>query len=227
MTRSTVYFAVGLSLLARAAAAQSAPPASVVKPNSFYIGVGHASESGRSQAPFVEWLGSSGLTLGGARAVTDHLSVEATVGIWKDAGDRGAELFSTTPSGPITSTLTIDAWKLEHQTLSIAANYQFLPNTWVQPFVAAGVEVSRDHWMGQRETQLRARQMNGNVGIDVLVSDTFAPLPDSVRVEARPFGAAGLKAYVARRVFLRGELHVGSRVNFESVTWQLTAGFDF
>jgi hypothetical protein len=69
--------------------------------------------------------------------------------------------------------------------------------------------------------------VTGNFGMDVLVSDTFTPLPSSVRITARPFGAVGLKVYVAQRAFVRGELHVGARSSFESVTWLLTAGFDF
>ncbi len=102
-----------------------------------------------------------------------------------------------------------------------AATYQFLENSWVHPFLTAGVLVD---WQRERRELQEPLPLRGSQ----------PPFPPLIRtetersVEVRPFVGGGFKFYVNERAFIRTDarLMVGSP-GVIGFTWRGGVGVDF
>jgi len=105
--------------------------------------------------------------------------------------------------------------------LSTAATYQFFENTWVHPFLSAGVQFTEER---ERSFPQVPFVRSGSGRLDIAV-----PPPRQATVfSVRPFASGGAKFYVNERGFIRTDLGVAwhdGRVG--QVTWRAGIGVDF
>ncbi|MGH9349948.1 MAG: hypothetical protein ACRD26_22070 [Vicinamibacterales bacterium] len=104
--------------------------------------------------------------------------------------------------------------RFQFRSLNLSAAYQFLDNTWVHPFLAAGVQIASER--GRFAT---------------FPTEPFAtspPPPSRSRLDVHPFVSAGAKFYVTERGFLRTDLSaaIGAR-GATNVAWRAGGGVDF
>jgi hypothetical protein len=149
---------------------------------------------------------------------TPHLKTEIDI-----STSTQDEIYSVEPIA-LPGTNTLFALQRDHEfrvtTASVGLVGQFFDNTWVHPFVSAGVEI------------VRARE---HVETTVpFVSPRTPALPivtepeTIVRLAARPFAAAGLKVYVSQRAFIRTDVRTSwSRDGLAALAWQSGVGVDF
>jgi hypothetical protein len=216
-------FTVGLLLFVispSAAGAQSLPPA--IARLDFAASIGSFSAEHPAVSPYDDWSHSlfRGLTSG--LYWTDHLKTELDVA-WAGTGEAyGIELVQIPGRAAFTQV------GVEHYfrsvTVSATQVYQFGRNAYVHPFIAGGVDVERErHEIERREQTLRSFDRGQS-------TDTFV-IPALVRTEtaivARPFAAAGLKAYFTERAFIRTDLKLNFRRDVDRVIWRLGVGVDF
>lgn len=98
--------------------------------------------------------------------------------------------------------------------------YQFLLNTWVHPFVAAGVDGSRE-W-SRRDLHEQAICTSGPCPRIQL------PRESTETTRIRPIAAVGVTWYLTERAFLRSEIRAGfSTGRVEAVQWRAGIGADF
>jgi hypothetical protein len=106
--------------------------------------------------------------------------------------------------------------------LSFSATYQFFENTWVHPFVTAGVQL----------TEERERAFSHDVpsyrGDFTRVEVPIAPPRQATVFTVRPLATGGAKFYVNEQGFIRTDLGIAwhdGRV--AQVTWRAGIGIDF
>jgi len=107
--------------------------------------------------------------------------------------------------------------------LNVAAAYQWFDNTWVHPFVGAGVQLA---WERHRvETPFPTaftRDGRGPITVPPVAAES------ETRFDPRPFLSGGAKFYVSEQGFIRTDLaaafdgHGATRV-----TWRIGGGIDF
>jgi hypothetical protein len=101
-----------------------------------------------------------------------------------------------------------------------AVVYQFLLNTWLHPYVAAGVEASRE-W-SRRDLQEQAICTSGPCPPIRLTHES------TETTRARPMAAVGFKWYFSERAFVRSEIRATfSARRTETVQWRAGMGVDF
>jgi hypothetical protein len=149
---------------------------------------------------------------------TTHIKTELGVSVPHTWTDYRAVTFRAPgfPSGAYTFT-EVDR---RLTTLSPAATYQFLENTFAHPYVSTGVR------LGMVETHAhRSERTFTQVGL----SDTVPALDErSTSLRVAPFVAGGFKSYFSDRVFLRSEALVALRSRgADQMTFRLAFGFDF
>lgn len=107
--------------------------------------------------------------------------------------------------------------------VSAGVNYQFFENAWLHPFAGGGI------------VAIAERERAGDAYPTVIFRDalTLIVLPqpppiDRTLTSLRPFATAGLKVYVAERVFVRTDVRVvAGSGRAEAATWRGGFGFDF
>ena len=150
---------------------------------------------------------------------TDNVKTEMDFGAGTNA--HGYHTGQVTIDGHLGYVST--ATRFSRRTLGISQQYQFLHNAWFHPHVAAGVNLT---W--ERRTDNVAPIF---VFDDVMrTSRVVAPAHiDGPRTSftARPFVAAGFKAYMTPRTFFRNDLRVAFRGGPDETTLRFGFGFDF
>ena len=105
---------------------------------------------------------------------------------------------------------------------SASATWQFLENTWVHPFLSAGVQFTNE----------RERAFSQDVSF-VRRDSTRVPVPiepprQATVFSVRPVAAGGAKFYVNERAFVRTDLGVAwHEGGVAQVTWRAGIGVDF
>ena len=103
-------------------------------------------------------------------------------------------------------------------TLAGGAAYQFLDNSWVHPFVGAGIEASR-------ETRTVEEVFYPVVPPGAVVLD---PPGTTSSWRARPFADLGFKFFVSEQAFVRSDVRTTfDRGGVSHVSWRSGVGFDF
>ena len=149
------------------------------------------------------WSGGLFKGVAGGYYWTDHLKTEVEV----------AATGETDADGDFTlSTYSYDHFYYRDVLVSAAQVYQFGRNRLFHPFVSAGLDIDRE------ETE---HTVFGYVPVTVTTERT------DTAVRARPFAAAGFKAYFSERVFFRMDTKAGFRNRLDQVTWKIGFGVDF
>jgi hypothetical protein len=150
---------------------------------------------------------------------TENLKTEVDFG----AGTK-ARVFSTEPIriDGRTAYVTTDS-KFARRTLGISQQYQFLHNAWFHPHLAAGVNLT---W--ERRTD---RIVPIYLYDDVTRTSRIVTLEQNAdprtSVTARPFVAAGFKAYMTPRTFFRNDFRVAFRGGPDETVLRIGFGVDF
>lgn len=165
-----------------------------------------------------DWYDAASFDVSGGFYWTPHVKVELDVARTTSATIQVDEL----------PTIGVPYFRSrEHQftTTNFAAGmtYQFFENAWVHPFAGGGLVA-----IAERE---RAGEAYPPVVFRDALTAIVLPQPppiDRTRTTVHPFAIAGVKVYVAERVFVRTDVRVvaGSR-RAESATWRGGIGFDF
>jgi hypothetical protein len=150
---------------------------------------------------------------------TENLKTEVDFG----AGTK-ARVFSTEPIriDGRTAYVTTDS-KFARRTLGISQQYQFLHNAWFHPHLAAGVNLT---W--ERRTD---RIVPIYLYDDVTRTSRIVTLEQNAdprtSVTARPFVAAGFKAYMTPRTFFRNDFRVAFRGGPDETVLRIGFWVDF
>jgi outer membrane protein W len=150
---------------------------------------------------------------------TDNVKTEMDFG----AGTAGRE-YSTrqvTIDGHIGYAST--ATRLSSRTLGISQQYQFLHNAWFHPHVAAGVNLT---WQRRTDNVAPLYLFDDVARTSRIVTPAHVDGPRTF-FAARPFVAAGFKAYITPRTFFRNDLRVAFRGGPNETTLRFGFGFDF
>ena len=106
--------------------------------------------------------------------------------------------------------------------VSASATYQFFDNTWVHPFLTAGVQVGRER---ERASSPGVPYFRRDfTGVEIPIE---APRQVTV-LSVRPLARGGAKFYVNERGFVRTDLAVAwNEDGVAQVTWRAGIGVDF
>lgn len=150
---------------------------------------------------------------------TEHFKTELDLGVSGEQELYGSEALETTRN---TSRYVYYEHSVRTRSVSLTPIYQFFHNTWVHPFVGAGVDFDRD----SRRTEAQVRTF---VSSPPTSTNTIEPLPDVVdrTVHVRAALASGVKVYVTRRAFLRTDVRVSMASRVQAVRWRVGGGIDF
>ena len=167
-----------------------------------------------------DWYDTFATSLEAGRYWTPHVKTEAGV-IFTTEGRVFAQQQPFVPGGgppifiPREHHFRVTAF-------SASATYQFFENTWVHPFLSAGVHVTEER---ERAFSLAVPYYNRDfTPIDVPIE----PPRQATVLSVRPMAMAGVKFYVNERGFVRTDLGVAwddGRV--AHVTWRAGIGVDF
>lgn len=146
---------------------------------------------------------------------------------WKSEVDLSA---TSTADTYYTRPIVIDGFhnfqavqsSFERQTVGLSLQYQYFRNAWFHPYLGAGANLARE-----RRTDRFEPLFDFHAG----------PVPRLIRegrIEGpvtewtvRPFVAAGVKAYVTRRTFFRGDLKLAFLGGLEDSALRAGFGVDF
>jgi hypothetical protein len=109
--------------------------------------------------------------------------------------------------------------------LSIGQTYQFLRNEWVHPFVGAGIDIDRERHQTWSPWQGIPRIVGGGPQGDL--AEFPEARTDEAGWQARPFALAGVKVYVARRAFFRGDARLAFASRLDQAAMRIGFGVDF
>jgi hypothetical protein len=106
------------------------------------------------------------------------------------------------------------------RTFSVTQSWQFFHNTWVHPFVGAGIDLDWQRRRTEVETFLTTPTSYFN---------DRERLPDEVErsVKVRGALATGFKFYATRRAFVRTDVRISLRDGFDAIRWRIGGGIDF
>jgi hypothetical protein len=158
-----------------------------------------------------DWEASLFKGLGAGFYWSEHLKTEIEAG-WPGPTEGYGYFSSRAADG--SSVFTSEEHTFHAFTASVGQLYQFGRNSFVHPFVGAGVSVTRERDEIERTTQTSRGPLHTDVG-------------DTTSVRARPFVTTGLKAYVSDRAFFRGDVKIDFRNRVEQMVWRVGFGVDF
>jgi hypothetical protein len=150
---------------------------------------------------------------------TEHLKTELDVNF---SGDRDFYGSRTLTSGRNVSQYQYQSHRVRSRSVSLTPTWQYLHNTWVHPFLGAGLDID---WTRHRtETEVRT-----SISTPPTSTFTIDHLPDEIdrRVRVRASIAAGAKLYVSRRAFARTDVRLAVAGGAKALRWRVGAGFDF
>lgn len=107
--------------------------------------------------------------------------------------------------------------------VTFAQLYQFGENAWFHPHVAAGLDLN---WERIRRLDREVYIFDGPIRPNPLPPGTF-DRPVKTELHARPFAAAGFKAYMTQRAFFRTDMRLVIDRRLEEVIFRFGMGVDF
>jgi len=167
-----------------------------------------------------DWRSQAGFSLGAGWYWTDHhqTRVEAS-------GTTETTVYSAIPPpfGGGQPFMPVRR-SFESRRISVTQHYQFRRNEWVHPFVGAGVDFVRERVSGQDDPVFAYDPITRQ---SRLVRDAVEHAAHDENT-ARGVLTAGVKAYLARKVFAVTDLRVSiGRRRTEDVQWRFGLGADF
>ena len=220
--RSVLFIALAV---ASPAAAQQPSLVTLNPPNptrwDFATQVGWVGSNQSDIAPeWNSWYDTASIEVSGGYYWTRHLKVELDLSTTAAAGVSVQERLLLSDGFPVFR-------PREHQfrstSIGAGVTYQFFENAWFHPFVSAGVSAIHERervGIAQPMTFFRDPQTR----VILPAADTF----ERTTTNVRPFAAAGFKAYVTERAFIRSDMRVSaSSDRAEFVVWRAGVGFDF
>jgi hypothetical protein len=151
--------------------------------------------------------------LDAGRFITNHVKIDTGV-MWSGTHSFYQTTFSATPPNRSTG-YTLRS--IHPTTFSGAVTYQFLENAFTHPYVSGGV----------RLTLLREDLETYSYSTNCCPSGLLDSA-NRTSLQARPFGAFGLKSYLSERWFVRSEIVVGFDTKGVSHgTGRVGVGIDF
>jgi hypothetical protein len=224
-TFRTSVFLVALAVAASRAAAQE-PSLVTLNPTNptrwdFATQVGWVGGNKSDIAPeWNSWYDTASIEMSGGYYWTRHLKVELDLATTAAAGVSVQERLLLSEGFPV---FRPREYQFRSTSIGAGVTYQFFENAWFHPFVSTGVSA-----IHERERAGIAPPMtffrDSQTRVILPASDTFERTTTSVR----PFAAAGFKAYVTERAFIRSDMRVSaSSDRAEFVVWRAGVGFDF
>lgn len=113
--------------------------------------------------------------------------------------------------------------EVQGTSVGVVQQYQFLRNTWVHPFVGAGVDLRRE----RRVEQLEPAVLYDGVTQQPRVVDPGRRIDGPARWQARGVAQAGVKTYLSERAFGRFDVKVAWRGGVDEVVFRAGIGVDF
>jgi hypothetical protein len=170
------------------------------------------------------WYGDSGY-VGAALGVywTAHFKTEVEVGLSSEG-----EVFTSGAPVPLDGSGYVYPYVVTYyatRTAGVAQVLQLGRNSWVHPFLGAGVAAD---WRRERVFSPEVTRVERTPAgfVDVVVRPALEVAP-TTRVHGRVYGLAGAKFYVTPRMFARTDLKLGVTDRLDEVTWRLGFGVDF
>ena len=167
-----------------------------------------------------DWYDSFATSLDVGRYWTPHLKTDAGV-LLTNEGSVYSQQEHRIP-GENASIFVPREHHFRVTAFSASATYQFLENTWVHPFLSAGVQFTNE----------RERAFSHDVSF-FRRDSTRVPVPiepprQATVFSVRPVAAGGAKFYVNERAFVRTDLGVAwYEGGVAHVTWRAGIGVDF
>jgi hypothetical protein len=152
-----------------------------------------------------------------------HWSVHLKTEVEASASSR-AELYASTEqiiNGSRAQVASENSFRTRRVT--IGQQYQFGENAWFHPHVAAGVDFS---WETTARTDREVYFYDPAARQSTIVRRPVVH-PDRTDLHTRPFAAAGFKAYMTPRAFLRSDLRLVAGRRIEEVMLRIGLGIDF
>jgi hypothetical protein len=179
----------------------------------------------RPSLPYDSWIGAWFTTATTGWYWSDHQKTEVTVAGASERQHFGG--FEFTEHSPLSYTSSSTTFALRTQLFTGAQIYQFFRNTYVHPFVGAGVEIDRERWETVTVDETYVRASESPISPYELTTSTTTRSEPDVRLRARPFAIAGLKGYLSERTFIRADISLSAGRAFDRVSWRIGGGFDF
>lgn len=214
-------FVLGAALLAASPAAAQTISTTPRNPARWDVGGGIGWLAGNKDdlaGEWNDWYDTYAVSLDAGRYWTPHLKTEASATFTSEGSVYGQDQLAI-PVQPY----SIYRFREHHfrlTAISAAAVYQFLENSWVHPFVAAGVSVE---WERERTLTQQFLPTNERLFIPPVRSETH-----ETSLHALPFVGGGFKFYASERVFIRTD--IGSAFDTRGLsrfTWRAGIGTDF
>lgn len=142
-----------------------------------------------------------------------------------EASASTREEFNASREEIINGLRTYSASEYDFQTrrLTLSQQYQFGENAWFHPHLAAGADFN---W--ERQNQLdREVYLYDPATRQSSIARRAARHPERTDLHVRPFAAAGFKAYMTPRSFVRSDLRIVAGRRIEEVLVRLGFGVDF
>lgn len=166
-----------------------------------------------------QWESSLFGAVGAGWHWTDHLKTEVDFG----AGTTG-ETYAVV-------SVTIDGLPgqriieptLARRVLGVSQQYQFFRNAWFHPHVAAGASLAWDKVTEHFEPVFIFDPATRTSRL----AEPARTVGPRTEFSARPFVAAGFKAYITRRAFFRSDLRMGFRSGINETMLRFGFGTDF
>jgi hypothetical protein len=160
------------------------------------------------------WYDTFAATADVGRYWTPHLKTELGVTLTSEGRVFSETATTPSPSGPPVYFAREHRFRLH--AVNLSASYQFFENTWVHPFVAAGLQIGSE------------RERIEHVPFTSAPPPGFPPPERRTVVDVRPFLSGGSKFYVSERGFIRTDLAVAfGGAGASRAWWRIGAGVDF
>lgn len=150
---------------------------------------------------------------------TDHLKTEVDFGAGTTAETYA--VVSVTIDG-LTGQRAVEPTS-SRRVLGISQQYQFFRNAWFHPHVAAGASLAWDKVTDHFEPVF----VFDPVTRTSRLAEPARTVGPRTEFSARPFVAAGFKAYITRRAFFRTDLRVGFKSGLNESMLRFGFGTDF
>ncbi len=213
----TLTVIVACLLTPMSAWAQTAPPRLPANDTAFSIGW---SGNDLQQRSYDSWSGGFVLGVSGGHYWTDHLKTEIDAS-WNNSG-RDDVYEDLELNGALTyAELQRRAFDAR---VGVTQLYQFGRNTWVHPFLGAGVDLVHRRTTTDRPDQTRTVYLPPNRSVPVVIPAARERLSDTF---AQAVLRTGLKMYATEKAFFTTELKLGFRENVDHVVWKMGFGVDF
>lgn len=150
---------------------------------------------------------------------TDHLKTDVELNVNSRAQFYGYEALPVNGRTAYRGT----RYNVGAAALGVTQVVQFFRNAWLHPYLGLGVDLCREA-VAQEIEPLQAYDEAARQVVQLEPARRVGP---TVSYEPRPFIAAGAKAYVTQRLFMRTDLRVGVGHPARGIVARMGIGIDF